>query len=71
MSLPGFVTEAPERQRRFTAQVTGHWVVYHVILNVFHSLPELAVHGVLLAVVAYLLLRPKAAAYFRRSTSEV
>lgn len=41
------------------------WIVYHVILSVFHTLSELAVHSLLLAVVAYFLFRPKASGYFR------
>ncbi len=41
------------------------WITYHVILSAFHSPFELAVHSILLVVVAYLLLRPAAAAYFR------
>ena len=41
------------------------WITYHVILSVFHNLPELAIHTLLLLVVAYFLLRPSAAAYFR------
>jgi 4-hydroxybenzoate polyprenyltransferase len=42
------------------------WIVYHVILSAFHSLSELAMHSLLLVVVAYFLLRPKASAYFRK-----
>ena len=41
------------------------WVAYHVVLSAFHSLFELVIHGLLLAVVAYFLFRPAASAYFR------
>jgi len=41
------------------------WLAYHVILSGFHSLSELAMHSVLLCVVAYFLFRPQASAYFR------
>ena len=41
------------------------WLAYHVILSAFHSLSELAMHSLLLCVIAYFLLRPKASAYFR------
>lgn len=41
------------------------WIAYHVILSAFHSLAELIVHGLLLAVIAYFLFRPSASAYFR------
>jgi hypothetical protein len=43
------------------------WTAYHVVLSAFHSLPELVVHSVLLAVIAYLLLRSQTSAYFRRA----
>jgi len=41
------------------------WIAYHVILSAFHSLSELAMHTLLLGVVAYFLFRPQASAYFR------
>lgn len=41
------------------------WLGYHVILSAFHSFPEALMHMALLAVIAYLLLRPEASAYFR------
>jgi hypothetical protein len=41
------------------------WMAYHVVLSAFHRLSELAMHGLLFAVVAYFLFRPPATAYFR------
>ena len=41
------------------------WIAYHVILSAFHSVFELAVHGLLCAAFAYFLLRPRATRYFR------
>ena len=41
------------------------WMVFHVVVSVFHSLGELAVHALLLAVFTFVLLRGPAAAYFR------
>jgi len=41
------------------------WIAFHVILSAFHSLSELIVHGLLFAVVVYVLFRPRASAYFR------
>ena len=41
------------------------WIAFHVILSVLHTAFEFAVHGLLLAVVAYFLFRPEASAYFR------
>src|SRR3989442_10487081 len=32
------------------------WIAYHVILSAFHSLTELVVHGLLFAIIAYVLL---------------
>jgi len=41
------------------------WIAFHVILSAFHSVFELALHGVLLAAFAYLLFRVPATRYFR------
>jgi hypothetical protein len=41
------------------------WIAYHVVLSAFHSTSELTMHSVLLAVVAYFLLRRESSAYFR------
>ena len=46
------------------------WIAFHVILSAFHSLFELIVHSLLFAVVAYVLFRPQASAYFRGATAE-
>jgi hypothetical protein len=41
------------------------WIGYHVVLSAFHSVQEVVVHALLLAVFAYFLFRPKAREYFR------
>jgi uncharacterized membrane protein len=41
------------------------WMAYHIVLSAFHSLSQVIVHGLLLVVIAYYLLRPSASAYFR------
>jgi hypothetical protein len=46
------------------------WLAYHVILSGFHSASELIMHGLLLAVVAYLLFRPRESELFRRGSRE-
>lgn len=46
------------------------WIAYHVILSGFHSLIQVVVHGLLLAVIAWFLFRPKAAVYFRGAHAE-
>jgi hypothetical protein len=40
------------------------WIAYHVVLSSFHSVLEVAVHALLLAVFAYFLCRRQANAYF-------
>ncbi|MGA2145521.1 MAG: hypothetical protein ABSH49_11235 [Bryobacteraceae bacterium] len=42
------------------------WLAFHAILGAFHSLQQLVVHSLLLAVIAHFLLRPKAREYFRQ-----
>jgi hypothetical protein len=42
------------------------WLAYHVVLSAFHSISQLAMHGVLLAVITYFLFRPRASAFFRQ-----
>jgi hypothetical protein len=46
------------------------WLAFHVILSAFHSLFELIVHSLLFAVVAYILFRPPASAYFWGARAE-
>ena len=41
------------------------WMAFHVVLSVFHTIPELAIHSLFFAVLAYFLLRPYAHRYFR------
>ena len=41
------------------------WMAFHVVLSVFRNVRELAVHCVFLAAIAWILLRPAAARYFR------
>ena len=41
------------------------WMFSHVYLNTFHPLPELIMHALLFAVVAFFLFRPKANEFFQ------
>ncbi len=41
------------------------WIALHVAVSAFHSLPELLIHCLFLAVFAYFLLGKSASAYFR------
>jgi hypothetical protein len=44
------------------------WVAFHVVLSAWHSVSETVAHAALFAVIAYVLLRPEASAYFRGTT---
>jgi hypothetical protein len=46
------------------------WLVFHVGLSAFHSMPEVTVHGLLMSVIVYLLFRASATAYFRGARAE-
>lgn len=41
------------------------WIAFHVVLSAFHALREFAIHGLICAVIAWLLFRAEAARYFR------
>ena len=43
------------------------WIAFHVVLSVFHSAREAAIHGLFCAVIAWVLFRPEAAGYFRHA----
>jgi hypothetical protein len=58
------------RGRNWARWLLVAWLVYHVILSVFHPLPQLIMHGLLLVVMAYFLFRPRASAYFRGERAE-
>ncbi len=56
------------RARNWARWLLLAWLAFHVVLSAFHPLSGLLIHILLLAVIAYLLLRPEASAYFRRSS---
>ena len=41
------------------------WMGFHVVVSAFRSLPQLAIHCIFLAAIAYFLFRSDAARYFR------
>jgi len=41
------------------------WIGFHVIVSAFHTLPELAMHCLFFAVIAWILFRRDAARYFQ------
>jgi len=40
------------------------WITFHLVISFFNSWSQVAVHTVVLAIFAYVLLRPAATAYF-------
>jgi hypothetical protein len=58
------------RGRNWARWLSILWIGCHVILSAFHSLPELAFHGLLFAVFAYFLFRAPAALYFDHPRTE-
>jgi hypothetical protein len=58
------------RGRNWARWLTLIWMAYHVVLSAFHSRSELVMHSVLLVVIAYFLLRPNVADYFRGSKAQ-
>ncbi len=53
------------RGRNWARWLALAWIALHVVLSAFHSLPELAMHSLICAILAWLLLRAPAARYFR------
>jgi len=45
------------------------WIAFHVVLSAFQSFGQFAIHCLFFAVIAWLLLRPDAARYFRSHLS--
>ncbi len=46
------------------------WVVFHVVISLFHPLRELLIHAVLCIVVAWLLFRPPTAQWFKQPSAK-
>jgi hypothetical protein len=57
------------RGRNWARWLLLSWIAYHLGLSAFHTHTGLAAHAGLLAVVAWFLLRPPAAGYFRKERS--
>jgi hypothetical protein len=52
------------RGKNWARWVLLAWIAFHVILSAFHALSQVVVHGLLFAVVGYVLFRRQASAYF-------
>ena len=59
------------RGRNWARWLALAWIAFHVAISVLHPFPGLIVHGVLLALIAYLLFHRAAQAYFRGGGTEV
>ena len=46
------------------------WIAFHVVVSAFHTWPELAIHCLFCAVIAWLLFRPESGRYFRSAEPE-
>ena len=46
------------------------WIAFHVVLSAFHAIPELAIHTVFCAVIAWILFRTETSRYFRGARME-
>ena len=53
------------RGRNWARWLALFWIAFHVVVSAFHSWGEFAMHAVILAVFAYVLLRQAANTYFR------
>ncbi len=53
--------------RNWARWVAVAWIALHVVVSAFHTTPELLMHALLSAVIAWLLFRPVAAGYFQPS----
>jgi hypothetical protein len=52
------------RGRNWARWLALVWIAFHLILSFFHSVGEVVIHGLVLAVFGWLLFRPDARAYF-------
>jgi hypothetical protein len=45
------------------------WIVFHVVISLFHPLRELLIHAALCVLIAWLLFRPATASWFKEVRS--
>jgi glucose uptake protein GlcU len=53
------------REHNWARWLALAWIGFHAILSAFHTLPELAIHCLFFAVIAWCLVRPDATRCFR------
>ena len=44
------------------------WMAFHIVLSALHDLEKLLVHAAIFAPILYVLFRPRASAFFKRSS---
>ena len=55
------------RGHNWARWLTIAWMAFHVVLSIFHTFSELAIHSLICAILAYFLFRSAATRYFRAS----
>lgn len=55
------------RGQNWARWVAVAWIAFHVVLSAFRAVPELVVHCVFCALIAWAVFRPEASRYFRGS----
>ena len=55
------------RGRNWARWLALAWILLHVIVSAFNSIHQFLMHSLICAVIAWILLHPTAARYFRRS----
>ncbi|HKQ48235.1 MAG TPA: hypothetical protein VJZ71_09220 [Phycisphaerae bacterium] len=68
--MAGVGGEFALRGRNWARWLLVAWMGFHIVLSLFHSATELAVHGALFAVIMWFLFRPRETAYFRGARPE-
>ena len=58
------------RGRNWARWLAVGWIAFHVVLSIFHSISELAIHSLLCAVLVWFLFRAAAAHYFRPARTD-
>jgi hypothetical protein len=58
------------RGRNWARWLALAWMLFHVIVSAFNSMHQFLMHSLICAVIAWVLLHPTAARYFRRSQPE-
>ena len=58
------------RGRNWARWLALAWITFHVVLSIFHSFREVAIHSLFFAAIAWFLFRPEAGRYFRNENHE-